>query len=117
MLEPIIAAQASEPNGGLVAMAPISATIVCTTKIWAATLRRDAKRPFASPTSAEKIQKTPRPAPCAAVLGRLAQTKKVIRVVDRATEPTPRPSVRYGGAPAHGVVRWPPCNRAYRSPR
>src|SRR5262249_61794611 len=28
-----------------------------------ATLRRDAKRPFASPTSAGKIQKTPKPAP------------------------------------------------------
>ena len=32
------------------------------------------------------------------LFGRLAQTKKVIHVVDRATEPTPSPSVRYGGA-------------------
>src|SRR5262249_41109262 len=51
------------------------------------------------------------------LFGPLAQTKKVIRVVDRATEPTPIPSVRYGGAPAHWGVRSPPCNRAYRSPR
>src|SRR5262245_7112236 len=32
------------------------------------------------------------------LFGRLAQTKKVIHVVDRATERTPSPSVRYGGA-------------------
>jgi transcriptional regulator with GAF, ATPase, and Fis domain len=32
------------------------------------------------------------------LFGRLAQTKKVVHVVDRATEPTPSPSVRYGGA-------------------
>src|SRR5262245_37772107 len=32
------------------------------------------------------------------LFGRLVQTKKVIHVVDRATEPTPSPSVRYGGA-------------------
>jgi signal transduction histidine kinase len=32
------------------------------------------------------------------LFGRLAQTKKVIHVVDRATEPTPSPSVKYGGA-------------------
>jgi GAF domain-containing protein len=32
------------------------------------------------------------------LFGRLAQTKKVIHVVERATEPTPSPSVRYGGA-------------------
>jgi GAF domain-containing protein len=32
------------------------------------------------------------------LFGRLAQTKKVIHVVDRATEPTPSPSVRHGGA-------------------
>jgi len=32
------------------------------------------------------------------LFGRLAQTKKVIHVIDRATEPTPSPSVRYGGA-------------------
>jgi GAF domain-containing protein len=32
------------------------------------------------------------------LFGRLARTKKVIHVVDRATEPTPSPSVRYGGA-------------------
>src|SRR5262245_25413989 len=32
------------------------------------------------------------------LFGRLTQTKKVIHVVDRATEPTPSPSVRYGGA-------------------
>jgi GAF domain-containing protein len=30
--------------------------------------------------------------------GRLSQTKKVIHVVDMATEPTPGPSFRYGGA-------------------
>jgi two-component system, NtrC family, sensor kinase len=32
------------------------------------------------------------------LFGRLARTKKVIHVVDRATERTPSPSVRYGGA-------------------
>jgi len=32
------------------------------------------------------------------LFGRLAQTKKVIHVIDRATEPTTSPSVRYGGA-------------------
>jgi GAF domain-containing protein len=32
------------------------------------------------------------------LFGRLAQTRKVIHVIDRATEPTPSPSVRYGGA-------------------
>jgi two-component system, NtrC family, sensor kinase len=32
------------------------------------------------------------------LFGRLAQTKKVIHVFDRATESTPSPSVRYGGA-------------------
>jgi len=32
------------------------------------------------------------------LFGRLAQTKKVIHVIDRTTEPTPSPSVRYGGA-------------------
>ena len=32
------------------------------------------------------------------VFGRLAQTKGVIHVVDRASEPTQSPSVRYGGA-------------------
>jgi GAF domain-containing protein len=32
------------------------------------------------------------------LFGRLAQTKKVIHVVDRATERTPSPSARYGGA-------------------
>jgi len=32
------------------------------------------------------------------LFGRLAQTKKVIHVIDRATEPTSSPSVRYGGA-------------------
>jgi signal transduction histidine kinase len=32
------------------------------------------------------------------LFGRLAQTKKVIHVHDRATEPDPSPSVRYGGA-------------------
>ncbi|HEY7242904.1 MAG TPA: GAF domain-containing protein [Xanthobacteraceae bacterium] len=32
------------------------------------------------------------------LFGRLAQTKRVIHVVDRATEPTPSPSARYGGA-------------------
>src|SRR5262249_23134384 len=32
------------------------------------------------------------------LFGRLVQTKKVIHVVDRVTEPTPSPSVRYGGA-------------------
>src|SRR6266852_1210873 len=32
------------------------------------------------------------------LFGRLSQTKKVIHVVDRATEPDPSPSVRYGGA-------------------
>jgi two-component system NtrC family sensor kinase len=32
------------------------------------------------------------------LFGRLAQTKKVIHVDDRATEPDPSPSVRYGGA-------------------
>src|SRR5262245_45428197 len=32
------------------------------------------------------------------LFGRLARTKKVIHVVDRATEPTPSPSVRHGGA-------------------
>src|SRR5262249_5289695 len=32
------------------------------------------------------------------LFGRLAQTKKVTHVIDRATEPTLSPSVRYGGA-------------------
>ena len=32
------------------------------------------------------------------LFGRLSQTKKVIHVEDRATEPDPSPSVRYGGA-------------------
>jgi GAF domain-containing protein len=32
------------------------------------------------------------------LFGRLARTKKVVHVVDRATEPTPSPSVKYGGA-------------------
>src|SRR5262249_48273044 len=32
------------------------------------------------------------------LFGRLSQTKKVIQVDDRATEPDPSPSVRYGGA-------------------
>jgi GAF domain-containing protein/CheY-like chemotaxis protein len=32
------------------------------------------------------------------LFGRLAQTRKVIHLIDRATEPTPSPSVRYGGA-------------------
>jgi two-component system, NtrC family, sensor kinase len=32
------------------------------------------------------------------LFGRLVQTKKVVHVVDRATEPAPSPSVRYGGA-------------------
>src|SRR5262245_25896128 len=32
------------------------------------------------------------------LFGRLAQTRKVIHVIDRATDPTPSPSVRYGGA-------------------
>jgi signal transduction histidine kinase len=32
------------------------------------------------------------------LFGRLSQTKKVIHVDDRATEPDPSPSVRYGGA-------------------
>ena len=32
------------------------------------------------------------------LFGRLSQTKEVIHVVDRATEPTQSPSVRYGGA-------------------
>jgi hypothetical protein len=32
------------------------------------------------------------------LFGRLCQTKKVIQVDDRATEPEPSPSVRYGGA-------------------
>jgi PAS domain S-box-containing protein len=32
------------------------------------------------------------------LFGRLSQTKKVVHVVDRATEPNPSPSVRYGGA-------------------
>jgi GAF domain len=32
------------------------------------------------------------------LFGRLAQTREVIHVIDRATEPTPSPSVRYGGA-------------------
>src|SRR5262249_10551280 len=32
------------------------------------------------------------------LFGRLTQTKKVIQVVDRATEPTSSPSVTYGGA-------------------
>src|SRR5262245_62751009 len=32
------------------------------------------------------------------LFGRLAQTKKVIHVLDRATEPTPSSYVRYGGA-------------------
>src|SRR5262249_58405966 len=32
------------------------------------------------------------------LFGRLAHTKKVIHVVDRATERTPSPSARYGGA-------------------
>ena len=32
------------------------------------------------------------------VFGRLSQTKRVIHVVDRASEPTQSPSVRYGGA-------------------
>ncbi len=32
------------------------------------------------------------------LFGRLAQTKRVIHVVDRATETTPSPSFRYGGA-------------------
>src|SRR5215471_928829 len=32
------------------------------------------------------------------LFGRLAQTRKVIHVIDRATERTPSPSVRYGGA-------------------
>src|SRR5262245_16495737 len=32
------------------------------------------------------------------LFGNLAQTKKVIHVVDRATEPMPSPSLRYGGA-------------------
>jgi len=44
-------------------MAPIYATIMCTTKRWVAILRRSAKRLFASPSSAGKIRKTPRPAP------------------------------------------------------
>ena len=52
------------------AMAPISAIIVCTTKIWAATLRQAAKRLCASPTSAEKIRKIPRPAPLEAEAGK-----------------------------------------------
>jgi len=32
------------------------------------------------------------------LFGRLCQSKKVINVVDRATDPNPSPSVRYGGA-------------------
>ena len=32
------------------------------------------------------------------LFGRLSQTRKVIHVVDRATDPIPSPSVRYGGA-------------------
>ncbi len=32
------------------------------------------------------------------LFGRLSQTKKVVHVIDRATEPNPSPSVRYGGA-------------------
>jgi signal transduction histidine kinase len=32
------------------------------------------------------------------LFGRLAQTKKVIHIVDRATEPIPSPSFRFGGA-------------------
>ena len=32
------------------------------------------------------------------LFGRLSQTKKVIQIDDRATEPDPSPSVRYGGA-------------------
>jgi len=32
------------------------------------------------------------------LFGRLSQTKKVVHMVDRATEPNPSPSVRYGGA-------------------
>ena len=32
------------------------------------------------------------------LFGRLCQSKKVIHVVDRATDPNPSPSVRYGGA-------------------
>jgi GAF domain-containing protein len=32
------------------------------------------------------------------LFGRLSQTKRVVHVVDRATEPNPSPSARYGGA-------------------
>src|SRR5262249_6187322 len=37
------------------------------------------------------------------LFGRLAQTKKVIHVVDRATERTPSPSARYGARSSLGV--------------
>jgi len=56
--------RATSPNSSLrPAMAPICAIIMCITKGWAAILPWDAKRIFASPSSAGKIRKTPRPAP------------------------------------------------------